>query len=93
MNFSEDENIFDANLLQISRTLEKNTWIGSSSIKIKHPGILHISINERIPIATLKGNYSNAIDSKGKILGNTSSFSFNVGRFLFFKALAASLSM
>ena len=48
LNFSEDENIFDANLLQISRILEKNTWIESSSIKIKHPGILHISINEKI---------------------------------------------
>ena len=70
LNFSEDENIFDANLLQISRILEKNTWIESSSIKIKHPGILHISINERNPIAILKGDYTNAIDSKGKILGN-----------------------
>ncbi len=70
LNFSQDANIFNTNLELIRKTLEKNIWIESSSVKIKYPGVLDISINEREPIALIKGKIEKAIDSKGMVLGN-----------------------
>mgnify|MGYP001464379016 CR=1 FL=1 len=47
MNFSQDANIFNINLESIGKILERNIWIESSNVKIKYPGVLDISINER----------------------------------------------
>lgn len=76
LNFLHGVNIFDTNLERISRTIEKNPWIMSSSVGIQYPSTLNISINEREPIAILKGKVDSAIDSEGMLLGNIPS-SFN----------------
>ncbi len=73
LNFLQGANIFDANLERISRTIEKNPWIMSSSAGIQYPSTLNISINEREPIAILKGEVDSAIDSEGMVLGNVPS--------------------
>gem|GEM_PF-3584772 len=70
MNFSQDANIFIINLESIGKILERNIWIESSNVKIKYPGVLDISINEREPVALIKGKNENAIDSEGMVLGN-----------------------
>jgi len=69
LSFIQNTNIFDANLDRVGRALEKHPWIFSSSVRINHPGTLNISVQERVPIAILRGEYENAIDSEGLILG------------------------
>lgn len=70
LSFLHGTNIFDANLERISRTIEKNPWIMSSSVGIQYPNTLNVFINEREPIAILKGEVDSVIDSEGMLLGN-----------------------
>ena len=56
LSFLHGTNIFDANLERISRTIEKNPWIMSSSVGIQYPNTLNVFINENLNKMHIRGH-------------------------------------
>jgi cell division protein FtsQ len=63
-----NKNIFELDILSIKTSLEAHPYVRFASIGKKFPGILKISIDERVPVAMILFNKIYLIDIEGYLL-------------------------
>jgi len=64
------DNLFDVDLLEVGRTVQRNPWVLAASVKREVPDGLRVAIRERRPTAlALIGGVAHLVDATGYVIG------------------------